>query len=1205
MAAVVLAILLDHALIGAEIAKPGFKNTDPRPVHRLSAHTEDGPDRWVIALDEVAWSDGGRPVRFERIPDQTSLAALRGWMAVAESTIGPAPSLVLYDESGNDSDMSRAVATREVVVTLSRGTSPQSVALALGAEYKGELAYAPGTHRFLAVTALEALNAAETLYKHAGIVAVRPQIARWREPTAVPDDPLYKDQWHLRNTGQADGPNDLDLNVESAWDTVRGRGVVIGIVDSGLIADHPDLSTNVQEDLGYDFRDGDDDPSPFLGMPNQQDPQNEPQEDSHGTLVAGVAAGRGFNGIGATGVAPEAGIADIRLIGDYLTDVQEADAIHHRNDVIAIKNNSWGPRDNGAALSGPDELATAALLDAVTNGRGGLGTILVWSGGNGGRDNDNANKNGFANSIYTIAVGALNDQGKRAIFSEIGSNLLVTAPVGARRGFGAVTTDLFGDDGLNISGYQTDLDDPAYTQNFFGTSASAPMVSGVVALMLEANPGLGWRDVQEIFVRSSSQVDASAATWLTNAAGFSFSDEYGAGLADATAAVTMARTWVNLGPQRASARNLQLEEPIEIPDAGAPPLEHNFSFEGTNLRVEQATVRVFVEHSARGEIAVELESPSGTVSQLVGRNDDDSRGYFDWTFSSVQFWGENAGGNWKLRIVDGVAGNSGQLWQATVTLHGTETTADNLPATPHNLTAVGANTNAISLDWEDLAINETAYRVEISPAWGSPWIVVTDLPANTSHFELGFLPQGRDIYFRVVALRNTQQSGYSNTAHGYTEDGDGAVLLQTGFEPAEGFSVNTTLNGINGWEAFPAEFDYPAQGIEADAFTSRGRPGHGQQAYVGKTWIGGSDSSSIIHSTFLDPPPNTTIRMTALVCMTSSTNGASDGFGFDFFNKDGNILCKVLFDNGSGAILHASASNNSFNTSSATFTKEIVYDLEVTLNFATDQWSAKLGSRTIVSNADLIGAGSSIQADLGGFGAFWQIPNTSTPGNNAMLFDDVLITQIGTSPPDTPSEFEGESVGSSIIYLTWAQDLMAEQYEIQRSPDGLDNWASIATTAEDKSFYIDPFLTPNTFYYYKMRALSGVGDSAFSETINVRTYSQYEAWKDGHRIATDAPEDEDSDDDKIPLFLEYALDLNPRHVSTGGLPRVDYADGQVILRYFRARNDLQYQVEESADLNTWSPVGVVQEADVLGLFISAALDLPASGRHFLRLVVSE
>jgi len=268
MAAVVLAILLDHALIGAEIAKPGFKNTDPRPVHRLSAHTEDGPDRWVIALDEVAWSDGGRPVRFERIPDQTSLAALRGWMAAAESTSGPAPSLVLYDESGNDSDMSRAVATREVVVTLSRGTSPQSVALALGAEYKGELAYAPGTHRFLAVTALEALNAAETLYKHAGIVAVRPQIARWREPTAVPDDPLYKDQWHLRNTGQADGPNDLDLNVESAWDTVRGRGVVIGIVDSGLIADHPDLSTNVQEDLGYDFRDGDDDPSPFLGMPN-------------------------------------------------------------------------------------------------------------------------------------------------------------------------------------------------------------------------------------------------------------------------------------------------------------------------------------------------------------------------------------------------------------------------------------------------------------------------------------------------------------------------------------------------------------------------------------------------------------------------------------------------------------------------------------------------------------------------------------------------------------------------------------------------------------------------------------------------------------------------------------------------------------------------------------------------------------------------
>ena len=470
-------------------------------------------------------------------------------------------------------------------------------------------------------------------------------------------------------------------------------------------------------------------------------------------MVAGVAAARGFNGIGGSGVAPEATLVGIRLIGDYITDLQEADAIHHRNDVIAIKNNSWGPSDNGAALSGPRALTQAALIDAVQQGRNGRGTILLWATGNGGLQNDNSNKNGYANSIYTIAVGALDENGKRAEYSEIGANILISAPVGIRHAYGTLTTDLPGDDGLNINGYQFDLDDPAYTQNFFGTSASTPMVSGVVALMLEANPNLGWRDVQEILVRTARKVNSSAKSWLTNAAGFHFSNEFGAGLVDASAAVAMAKTWTNLSAFHQASRTLRLDAPITLPDAGSV-WEHSFSFNQTALRVEQATVSVFVDHPIRGELSFELESPSGTVSQLVGFNDDDSRGYFVWTFSSPQFWGENAAGTWKLRIIDGIAEDAGELWQATMTLHGTETSANSLPASPGNLTATPLEANAVSLHWEDRANNETAYRLEFTYGWGNLWTIERILPANTTSYVQNHIAQGVEIYYRVIAIRN-------------------------------------------------------------------------------------------------------------------------------------------------------------------------------------------------------------------------------------------------------------------------------------------------------------------------------------------------------------------------------------------------------------------------------------------------------------------
>ena len=135
----------------------------------------------------------------------------------------------------------------------------------------------------------------------------------------------------------------------------------------------------------------------------------------------------------------------------------------------------------------------AALRDGVTNGRGGLGNIYTWAGGNGGQIGDNVNYDGYANSRYTIAVGAIDHNGVRASYSEPGAALLVVAP-SAGQAVGITTTDLMGANGYNAAGTADPGMDPLanvnYTSTFGGTSSSTPVVSGVIALMLEANPNL-------------------------------------------------------------------------------------------------------------------------------------------------------------------------------------------------------------------------------------------------------------------------------------------------------------------------------------------------------------------------------------------------------------------------------------------------------------------------------------------------------------------------------------------------------------------------------------------------------------------------------------------------------------------------------------------------------------------------------------------
>lgn len=527
---------------------------------------------------------------------------------------------------------------------------------------------------------------------------------------AVPDDPLYVDQWHLNNVGQTGGTPGADANVESVWDTYRGTGVTIGIVDDGLEHTHPDLTNNYDATLSFDYFAGDADPIPDAA-----------NQDFHGTAVAGVAAADGFNTLGVSGAAPDATLAGIRLVAGFFTDQQSADALGHMTQQIDVSNNSWGPADSG--VLGPiGPLTQAAIINGATTGRGGLGTIYVWAGGNGGDiTNDNVNYDAFANSRYTIAVGAIDDDGVRSSYSDPGAPVIVTAYSNSFGGPGITTTDLEDDEGYNSAADASDGDpqpDLDYTSTFGGTSSATPLVSGVIALMLEANPGLSYRDVNHILVNSARMTDPTNADWSVNGAGHDINHEYGFGAIDADAAVTLAETWTNVGAELASTSGTTTVSAM-IPDADPSGVTSTVTITD-NLSLEYVEVTLNASHNFRGNLEVVLTSPSGSESVLAeSRSTDPFADYSNWTFTSARHWDELSQGDWTLSVRDRVAGTVGTFDNWSLNVFGTLSTAT--PPTPAPPNAVNAG-DSIMGDSGDDTIFGTGGRDTINGGSGNDLI---------------------------------------------------------------------------------------------------------------------------------------------------------------------------------------------------------------------------------------------------------------------------------------------------------------------------------------------------------------------------------------------------------------------------------------------------------------------------------------------------
>lgn len=606
---------------------------------------------FVIATNEIHLrrSDGVRENRV--VLNAATAEAVRQQALMTSLLTGGEAELVLYAEGAARNIHTRRILTKNILVKLAPGTDVGALAAASGTVSAGPVAYAPGWHMFRALSTGSALESAAVLRAGPGVISSEAQLASQKVRKSIPNDTLFPNQWHLRNTGQNGGTPGVDVNITNVWNTYRGLGVTIGIVDDGLQVSHPDLAPNVNLSLGIDFNGNDNDPSPNV------------QFDFHGTAVAGVAAARGNNNLGVSGAAYEATLAGIRLIAGPSTDAEQAQAMTHSNQVIFVSNNSWGAPDDGQTLLGPGPLMLAGLQQGVTTGRNGRGTIFTFAAGNGAEIGDNANFDGFANNIFVIGVGALNDRGGRASYSEPGSCLLISAPSGGDffRPQATTTTDLVGNSGFNSAATPSDYTDKDYTGTFSGTSSATPLVSGVIALILQANPNLGWRDVREVLIRSATKVTPNDSDWITNSAGFNFNHQFGAGMINAEAAVNLATSWNNLGPQLTAAYTSQ-GAAVAIPDNTPGGVTQTFIVTNSSFRVEQVTVTVDISHPRRGDLRIILVSPSGTVSRVCEpRSTDFNPDFTAWSFMSVRHWGEFAQGTWTVQVIDTATGSTGTV----------------------------------------------------------------------------------------------------------------------------------------------------------------------------------------------------------------------------------------------------------------------------------------------------------------------------------------------------------------------------------------------------------------------------------------------------------------------------------------------------------------------------------------------------------------
>ena len=468
-------------------------------------------------------------------------------------------------------------------------------------------------------------------------IFARPQSALFRRKReALEDaiqykDPLWPETWHLH----ARSPTNPGMNVDEAWKAgITGKGVTVVHVDSGIDQSHSDLWLAYAPKVSLDLVDDDDDPNFAVeGL--------DSDKTSHGTNMAGLVAAAANNSVCSVGIAHEASLGMIRLVGGpsgSTSDSIDAKSLSHRNADVDVFVVGFGPNDRANVVRGSGPLETAAIKRAAEE----FDNVIAYPSGNGGRFSDSCAFDGRANDIHTLAFNAVGESGSMPKYTENCTAVLASA-------YGS---------GQYPEGYMVTLEPGGGCTNAFtGTSSSSAVAGGVMALIKQANPRLGWRDVQHVVIRGTRPHTelTQDVEWLRNGDGRWFSPSFGYGLLDVAKLVHVAKRWRNVGEQRqcliiGTTRenivrpNATFTSSLTINDADCQDLNY----------LEHVQVTFSASARKRGDIELSLISPSGTRSVIVPTRklDFSPEGFHDWTILCLQLWGENAHGKWQLLVTN-------------------------------------------------------------------------------------------------------------------------------------------------------------------------------------------------------------------------------------------------------------------------------------------------------------------------------------------------------------------------------------------------------------------------------------------------------------------------------------------------------------------------------------------------------------------------
>lgn len=518
------------------------------------------------------------------------------------------------------------------------------------------------------------------------VLLVEPNVVVPTQPYHRPQDSLYPDQWYLQHQGGQSLAAGSHISVEAAWDITRGsRSITVAIIDDGFDLNHPDLSGKGKLVAPRDLRERDGVPLP------------EQAGENHGTAVAGVAIAE-ENGQGIVGVAPGCAVMPIRysgIIDDQSIETMFKWATDHGADIISC---SWGPVGTRYGLSLRQR---AAITRAATKGRKGKGAVVLFAAGNANRPvNGTINEQGWLNRILqgsikwlngfavhpdVITVSACTSLNQKSAYSNWGQEISVSAPSNnaapglllPNQGFvksappvrqqlpgrGVLTSDR-----LDELGYSTG----DYVNTFGGTSSACPVVAGVAALMLSANPALTAQQVRQILQTTADKiVDPQADPQLGLRRGMydakGHSEWFGYGKVNALKAVQAAQQQLS-APQLAS-RWLALEDkqPMPIPDNNAQGVRRRLTVTQSGV-LQNIDVALNVQHPFLGDLEIDLIAPSGDVvrlqSRLLGRQQSLDTVYSTQTTPLLnRLLGQPVQGIWQLQVRDCAVGDVGQLKQ--------------------------------------------------------------------------------------------------------------------------------------------------------------------------------------------------------------------------------------------------------------------------------------------------------------------------------------------------------------------------------------------------------------------------------------------------------------------------------------------------------------------------------------------------------------